>query len=303
MSAAPHTPAHQNFPGRDAIAQKGWLLAHRWLLLRRFSQLLILALFMGSGWLAGRLGGLWIIKGNLTSSLLLDTVPLADPYVFLQILVTGHLPPVAVAINAVIGALIVAAFYLLVGGRVFCAWVCPINIVTDAAAWARRRLGIKSNHPLHAHTRYWFLGGTFFAAALTGTLAWEWLNPVSIAHRGLFFGMGAGIWFLLIVFLYDLFVAHRGWCGHLCPMGAFYSLLGKTALLRVATPRRDDCDDCMDCFIVCPEPQVIRPALKKAGQESPVILSSSCTTCGRCIDVCDRHVFKLTHRFSQRSSS
>ncbi|MDR3087862.1 MAG: quinol dehydrogenase ferredoxin subunit NapH [Azoarcus sp.] len=294
MSAAP-----RNFPGRNAIAQKGWLAAHKWLLLRRFSQLLILALFMAGSWLAGWLGGLWIIKGNLTSSLLLDTVPLTDPYVFLQILATGH----PVASSAVIGALIVAAFYLLVGGRVFCAWVCPVNIITDAASWAHRRFGIKSNHPLHAHTRYWFLGGTFFVAALTGTLAWEWLSPVSIAHRGLFFGMGAGIWFLVIVFLYDLLVAHRGWCGHLCPMGAFYSLLGKTALLRVATPRRNDCDDCMDCFAVCPEPQVIRPALKKAGQESPVILSSSCTTCGRCIDVCDRRVFKLTHRFDQRSSS
>ena len=86
-------------------------------------------------------------------------------------------------------------------------------------------------------------------------------------------------------------------------MGAFYSLLGKTALLRVAAPHRDACDDCMDCFAVCREPQVIRPALKKAGQDSPVIQSSLCTTCGRCIDVCGQRVFRLTHRFDQGSSS
>ena len=70
---------------------------------------------------------------------------------------------------------------------------------------------------------------------------------------------------------------------------------GKTA------PRRGACDDCMDCFAVCPEPQVIRPALKQVGQTHPLILASDCTTCGRCIDVCDKQVFKMTHRFDQRS--
>jgi ferredoxin-type protein NapH len=327
----------QNRPGQDAIASKGWLVAHKWLLLRRISQLLILALFMISPWFGvwiskgsassspeqeavslvntGNLvsslpSGLaqkappptdvfWIIKGNLSSSLVLDTIPLTDPYLFLQMLAAGFLP----AATAVVGALILAAFYMLIGGRVFCSWVCPVNMITDGASWTRRRFNIKSNHAPHANTRYWFLAGTFVAAALTGTLAMEWANPVSIAHRGLFFGMGAGLWILVALFLYDLFVASRGWCGHLCPMGAFYSLLGKTALLRVAAPLRDACDDCMDCFAVCPEPQVIRPALKKAGQDTPVILDSRCTTCGRCIDVCGKQVFRLTHRFDQRSSS
>ncbi|MCL2076440.1 MAG: quinol dehydrogenase ferredoxin subunit NapH [Betaproteobacteria bacterium] len=327
-----------NRVGQDAIASKGWLLAHKWLMLRRASQFGILALFMISPWfgvwisksdsfsgseqevslvsepllidmgnLSSNLGSevlpstdlFWVIKGNLSSCLVLDVLPLTDPYIFLQVLAAGFLP----AANAVIGALIVTVFYLLVGGRVFCSWVCPVNIITDAAAWARRRLGIKSNHALPANTRYWFLGGTFIAAALTGTLAMEWVNPVSIAHRGLFFGMGAGLWILVAVFLYDSFVANRGWCGHLCPMGALYSLLGKTALLRVAAHKRSACDDCMDCFVICPEPQVIRPALKKAGQDSPVILDSRCTTCGRCIDICSKQVFRLTHRFDQRSSS
>jgi ferredoxin-type protein NapH len=281
-------------PGRDAVARKGWLAAHAWLLARRVSQLGLIALFLLGPW-----AGVWIFKGNYSSSLLFDTLPLTDPYLLLQMLAAGFVP----AATAVTGAAIVAAFYLLVGGRVFCAWVCPVNMITDAAAWSRRRLGIKSGHAPDARTRYVFLAGTFAAAAVTGSLAWEWVNPVSIAHRGLFFGMGGGLWFLAAVFLYDTFVASRGWCGHLCPMGAFYSLLGKTALLRVAAPRRAACDDCMDCFAVCPEPQVIRPALKKAGQDSPVIQSSLCTTCGRCIDVCGQRVFTLTHRFDPGSSS
>ncbi|MDR2261575.1 MAG: quinol dehydrogenase ferredoxin subunit NapH [Azoarcus sp.] len=280
-------------PGQDAIARKGWLAAHKWLLLRRISQAGILGLFLAGPWL-----GIWIVKGNLSSSLTLDVLPLTDPYLLLQMLAAGFAPAAA----AVIGALIVAAFYLLLGGRVFCAWVCPVNIIADAAAWGRRRLGIKSSRPPDARARYWLLAGTFVAAAASGALVWEWVNPVSFAHRGLLFGMGAGLWFLATVFFYDLLVAHHGWCGHLCPMGAFYSLLGKTALLRVAAPRRAACDDCMDCFAVCPEPHVIRPALKRAGQESPVILDTLCTTCGRCIDICGQSVFRFTHRFDQRSS-
>lgn len=281
-------------PGQEAIAAKGWLAAHKWLLLRRLSQTGILALFLAGPWF-----GVWIVKGNLASSLTLGVLPLTDPYLLLQSLAAGIVP----AGTALLGAAIVLAFYLLVGGRVFCSWVCPVNVVTDAAAWTRRRLGIKSGRTPDAATRYWLLAGTLVAAFVTGRLAWEWVNPVSLAHRGLIFGMGAGIAVLLGIFLYDLLVASRGWCGHLCPMGAFYGLLGKFALLRVAAPGRERCDDCMDCFAVCPEPQVIRPALKRAGQESPVIYAPDCTTCGRCIDVCGKQVFKLTHRFDQRSTS
>ena len=280
-------------PGQEAIESKGWLAAHKWLILRRISQMGILALFLAGPWF-----GVWIVKGNLSSSLTLDVLPLTDPYLLAQSLAAGIMP----LGTAFMGAAIVVVFYLLVGGRVFCAWVCPVNIITDTAAWGRRRLGLKSGRTPDSRTRYWLLAGTLAAAAVTGTLAWEWVNPVSLAHRGLFFGMGAGLWLLAAVFLYDLLVASRGWCGHLCPMGAFYALLGRTALLRVAAPRRAACNDCMDCFTVCPEPQVIGPALKGTGAASPVILSPDCTTCGRCIDVCSKQVFKLTHRFDQRST-
>jgi ferredoxin-type protein NapH len=264
----------------------------RWLILRRASQLLILLAFAVGPWF-----GVWIAKGNLSSSLILGVLPLTDPFLALQTLFAGHLP----YSTALTGAAIVLVFYLLLGGRVFCSWVCPVNMVTDAAAWSRRRLGIKNGRAPDAMTRYWLLGGILVATAATGALAWEWVNPVSLLHRGLIFGMTGALWVIAVIFLYDLLVAGRGWCGHLCPVGAFYSLLGSRALLRVSAARRSACNDCLDCYAVCPEPQVIRPALKQAGQDSPLILSANCTTCARCIDVCDLQVFKMTHRFDQRS--
>lgn len=276
-------------PGAEAIKQKGWLAAHRYLILRRVSQLGILALF-----LLGPLAGIWIVKGNLASSLTLDVLPLTDPLVLLQVLFTGHLPEA----SAIIGAAIVLAFYLFVGGRVFCSWVCPVNIVTDMAEWLRRKLNIKNSANFSSNSRYWLLGGILLVAAITGSVAWELINPVSMVYRGLVFGMGLAWGVVAAVFLLDLLVGRRAWCGRLCPVGAFYGLLGEGALLRVSASKREQCDDCMDCFAICPEHQVIRPALKGADKGiGPLITSGNCTNCGRCIDVCARDVFEFTIRF------
>ncbi|MEK7738305.1 MAG: quinol dehydrogenase ferredoxin subunit NapH [Pseudomonadota bacterium] len=281
-------------PGREAVLAKGWLAAHKWLLLRRISQFGIIALFLAGPWLQ-----VWVVKGNLSSSLTLGILPLTDPFIFLQSLAALHWPET----QALIGVAVVTGFYLLVGGRVYCAWVCPVNVLTDSAAWLRRRLGIKTGRAPVAATRWWLLAGTLAVAAVTGSLAWELVNPVSLLHRGLLFGMGLGWMLIAAVFLFDLLIASRGWCGHVCPMGACYALLGKTALLRVSAARRNFCNDCLDCFAVCPEPQVIRPALKKVGQESPLITFSECNNCGRCIDVCSKDVFRFATRFDQRSGS
>lgn len=270
--------------GADAFAAKGWWRARRWLLLRRATQLFVLALFLVGPW-----AGLWIVKGNLASSLTLGVLPLTDPYVLLQSLAAGHWPQQ----TAFVGAAIVAVFYALVGGRVYCAWVCPLNPLTDLAAWLRRRFGLRSGARLSRNMRYWLLGATLVVAAATGSIAWELVNPVSMLQRGLIFGLGAAWAVGLAVFLFDLFVAPRGWCGHLCPVGAFYSLLAQGSPLRVVAARRDACNDCADCYAVCPEPLVIKPALKAVGGAGPVITARNCTNCGRCIDVCSKDVFEF----------
>lgn len=281
MSALP------NRPGAEAIAEKGWLRANKWLLLRRASQIGLLLLFLVGPWYA-----LWIVKGNLSYSYTLNFLPLADPYVLLQSLMTGHVPEKL----ALIGVVIVLVFYLLVGGRAYCSWVCPVNLVTDLANWLRARLGLKGGAHVSRQTRYWILGMTLAASLASGTIAWEMVNPVTMMHRGLIFGIGLAWAVLLAVFLFDLFVMRHGWCGHFCPVGAFYSLIGKLSLMRVKLPAREACNDCMDCFAVCPEQQVIRPALKAIGGAPPVILDANCTNCGRCIDVCSKDVFAFGSR-------
>lgn len=271
------------------------LLRQRFLLLRRLSQAGILALFIGSGALSGYLGGVWLLKGNLSASLVADSVPLNDPFVLAQSLAAGHLPQ----LSAVIGAAIVIAFYLLVGGRSFCAWVCPLNVVTDSALWLRRSAGIKGGHAPAKSLRLWLLGAVLLFSAISGSLLWELINPVSLLQRELIFGTGLGLVLVAAIFVYDLTIAQRGWCGHICPMGAAYGLLGQGALLRIRADQRAACDDCMDCFKVCPEPQLLKPVLK--GEGTSIIRSGACSNCGRCIDVCEQQVFRFGHRFEIRS--
>jgi ferredoxin-type protein NapH len=197
-----------------------------------------------------------------------------------------------------VGAIIVAVFYALVGGRVYCSWVCPVNLVTDAAAWLRQRLGLRGVSRLPRATRQGLLVMTFAVSAVAGVVAWEVINPVSMFHRGLIFGVGLAWVVILAVFLLDAFVSPRSWCGNLCPVGAFYGWLGHKSLVRVRADQRAQCNDCGDCYDVCPEPQVILPALKGAAKGvGPVILDAACTNCGRCIDICSKDVFGFGMRF------
>ena len=281
--------------GRDAIAQKGWWQAYRWLVLRRLSQLGIILLFLLGPW-----AGIWILKGNLTSSLLFNTIPLTDPMTFIQLLAAGFW---GVAGTAAIGAVIVLVFYMLVGGRVFCSWVCPVNPVTDLAFWLRRKIKPKGGLQFARSTRYWVLATILIVAMVTGTMAYELINPVSLLHRGLFFGMGAG-WVLIIgLLMFDFAVAQRGWCSHLCPVGAFYALASQFSLIRVRADARDQCDDCGECFVVCPEPQILPPVLKgESPKIRPVVLDNVCTNCGRCIDICPESVFEFGTRFEKKLS-
>lgn len=289
-------PARRRRPvGSDAIAARGRLGAMRWLVARRVTQLAVLALFLAGPWF-----GVWIARGDLAASRILDMIPMTDPLVIAQSLAAGHWP----RSSAWIGAAIVVALYALVGGRSYCAWVCPMNAVTDGAGWLRRRLGLRAGVTLPRTIRHWLLPALLAASAATGTLAWEFVNPVSILGRGLVFGLGMGASVIVaLVFLFDLLVTPRGFCGHVCPMGAAYGLIGRICITRVAATRREACTDCGDCLQVCPEPQVIKPALKGVHGSSPVILSGDCTNCGRCIDICAPQVFRFTHRSDRRTSS
>ena len=256
----------------------GKLGVWRFIIYRRIVQFSTLLLFFGTAHWSWSIAGEPVLMGNLSSSTLLGTVPLADPFAVLQIFITGHVMEPEV----MLGALIVLMLYALLGGRVWCSWVCPINMVTDLSSWLRRRLPVSDVFHLNRNIRYIILALSLAVSAVMGVAAFEWISPISMFHREIIFGLGMGWTAILGIFLFDLFVLRHGWCGHLCPLGGFYGVVGKVSPVRIRfdTPT---CTHCGECARVCPEPHVLN--LRKAS-EAGMIASGDCTNCGRCITVC-----------------
>lgn len=270
--------------GYAARQKNGWWHTYRFLVLRRSLQVAILAAFTWPFF------GFWILKGSLAASEFLGFIPLSDPFIFLQALSAGQV----YALSGIIGVILLAFTYWLLGGRSYCAWVCPINIVTDMAQWLRVKLKFKNHISLPRQARFWIMLMVLFVSFLSHSIVWELINPITAISRSIIYLSlnisSISLMLVFIVFILDSVVANRLWCGHLCPVGSFYKLLGTKTPLYIEASKQSACDDCADCYKVCPEFQVIKPALKTAELR---ILDADCTRCGRCIDICHANVFEF----------
>lgn len=284
---------------------------YKYLLLRRFSQVTILLLFVLancsfvsigqtphlvfqsdiSGFVVGernlaitnpkeKMLPLNILEGDLSFSKIAQTIPMSDPLAFMQIFLAGG----AISLDLLLGLAIVLGIYVLFMGRGFCAFVCPINMVVDLANYLRRVFHIENTRFLgfSRNTRFVILGLALVLSFIFGVLAWEMISPISMLHRGLVFGLGVGFFGILAVFLFDLFMLKNGFCGYICPLGATYSLIGAKSLLRIKH-NVENCTHCSACTKICPEVQV----LDMIGKRSAQVTNIACIKCGRCIEVCN----------------
>lgn len=262
-----------------------YIFKHRFLIARRTVQLSMILLYGAANW-----WGIKILEGNLGSSKLLGTIPLSDPYAVLQMSAAGAI----VGLNALIGAGIITLFYAVFGGRAFCSYVCPVNIVTDAANYLRRILRLDEAERkvwMSRNIRYWILGLSIPLSFGLGIAAFEIISPIGILSRGLVFGIGFGAAVIAGVFLFDLFALKNGFCGHICPLGGFYSLIGRFSIFRVKHDQQK-CTLCMKCVNICPERQV----LSMVGKKSAFVSGSECTNCGRCVEVCNDDALNFNFR-------
>ena len=264
---------------------------NRFAISRRICQLSILLLFYTSFIYDWKIGGVEVLEGNLSASTLFGMIPLTDPYAAFQILFSGH----SLLFDTLMGAVIILGFYLVFGGRAFCSWVCPVNMITDNAQKLRARFKIPSLLKINRRARYWILGLSLVLSFLSGVAAFEWISPISMLHRELIYGMQMGWVGVAVIFLFDLFIQKQAWCGHLCPLGGFYSILGRVSLLRINF-NKEKCTKCGDCHRICPEPQVLNLAVIF---KEEMVYSGNCTNCGRCITQCPEECFQFSLRKSR----
>jgi len=261
----------------------------RWILVIAIHLLFFLSFFIDIQTLEGTLNGSRFLGFHLI-----------DPFTTMQV----YLSTFEMPINIVIGTVTIILFYMLVGGRSYCAWVCPYGLLSEIGekwhdALVAKKI-IKSRKFDH-RIRYIFWTIFLVLAFTSGYLVFETFNVVGILSRMVAYGWSLAFIWVVVVLALEVFFSRRAWCTYICPIGTTYGMIGKASALRVEW--NDNCDHCMVCHDVCFENQVLEIVKAKydkqreeKGITSEYITGADCTLCGRCIDVCHTDALKFDFR-------
>ena len=235
---------------------------------RHAIQLLFLALLIPPLYF---LGVYWFgtyISGDLAG------VSLTDPLTALEVTLAGRTLWWPLWLSAL--PLILVAVLL---GRVFCSYVCPLNLLLELIPVKRRRQLEQKTWPIVALIVV-LVVSLVMAVPVNNTY-----SPVFALMRGTLFGLGVELVLVLLVLLAALRWGQKIWCRTLCPLGALYGLLGLKRRL-VVTIDEAHCTHCGACERAC--------TMGTAPGRTELADSYLCTNCGDCIDACHERAIHFT---------
>lgn len=227
--------------------------------------------------------------------------------------------------RAVISVVLAVAAILLLG-RAFCGWLCPVPVVSKLRGLFKKGGGKDvadtetpaSTTPLSAEekqalktscagscascadrkpadSRHFILGGTLLSAAIFGFPVFCLVCPVGLSFAMIFllialFGGGDVTWSVVAVPVLLLLevVFFRKWCSHLCPISSFMSLIGRAN--RTFQPAIDD-ELCLETAhgATCGRcAEVCEVAINPRHPELGTTFNE-CTRCLACADACPGH--------------
>ena len=240
-----------------------------------------------------------MLEGTLNGSRFLG-FHLIDPFTTLEMFMAEH----HLHINIIIGVTTIVIFYILVGGRTYCAWVCPYGILSEIGEKWHDTLVHKKiikDRKFDHRIRYAFWVIFLVLSFTSGYLVFETFNVVGILSRTIAYGWSLSLIWVAVVLAFEVFFSRRAWCTYICPIGTTYGMIGKISALRVEW--NDNCDHCMVCHDVCFENQVLeitKAKYDKQREEEGItreyITGADCTLCGRCIDVCHEDALNFDFR-------
>ena len=193
-----------------------------------------------------------------------------------------------VLINLAIGTATVAVLWWLVGGRSFCAWTCPYHLLSEWVEMLHVRLagkGWAKDYPLHRGVRTVLYVVFAVLALITGYTVFEWISPVGITSRALIYGTMAGMAWVGLLLVIELFFIRRFWCRYMCPIGMTYAFIGSVSPTTV----HYDLSKCLhegECRKVCLVPHVLEITKKGRATKAQIDIGADCTRCAMCIEAC-----------------
>ena len=238
----------------------------KWTIVRRIVQFAVLLLFL-TPFLA-EIEGENFFFGTLSSSEILG-IMLTDPFGALQIIFASK----TVHTVLLIGAVTIFAFYFLIRGRVFCGWVCPVNLILEFCNRLRKLFKIKKRYDVkvNRYTKIWIaliILALSFASSLP---VYEMFNPIGTVMKGSI------------------------WCRSLCPIGGFYQVVGKAGNFHVKIDH-DKCIHCNHCKQVClADSEILVPVVD---QGAIYVTAGDCMLCGKCVDHCNDNALRIVPKLA-----
>lgn len=202
----------------------------------------------------------------------------------------------------------VFVIFVLMLGRVWCAWLCPLGLPQDLLSLLRRKVGISyyrlprsAGQALHA-LKYLALFLIIFytlSLGIPGLGLYEFRTSLAIPYEQLdpnralyvYPQIALGLlppntvvpWLSILTTIFFLtmsFKIRRFWC-HICPAGAMQGLFHRRALFRL-NKDNSKCTSCGVCARVCP--MGIQEVYKEKVKE--LVTQRNCTHCYKCVECC-----------------
>ncbi len=227
----------------------------------------------------------WLFQGNWNAARWFGAVDVVDPLVAAETVLASR----SISWELVLGVLPTVGAALVLG-RVFCGWVCPLGVVLELGTVVTGR--VRRRQPPRQLGRGWkylLLGATLVGSAVAGMPLFAAISPINapFVWRGDWLAVAlAAVATLLVLELWF----PRAFCRSLCPLGAFYSLLGRWALLRVRITGEERIG-CLHCTRDCPMGIDVMRDHVLAGHTN--VSDPECTRCGSCTDRCLGEILQL----------
>ena len=232
-------------------------------------------------------GGAW--------SLTLFGYNITDPLAGIAAMIGGRgiCPPLILS-------MLLPVLFIVVFGRAFCAWICPMNTLFEINNWMRNKVEKYIFKPADVHfDRSYKYIALVVALILTasGISLLPYLLPYALVTRQPYYYIfyrifGIGMVMILLMFLFEIFVSRRGWCRYMCPGGAFFSLLSPMRFVKINRNAAECISGCRRCTEMCK--MGLLPHEDQTGME--------CVNCGLCVTSCPSDSLKYKLEVGSRKS-